>query len=92
VAIFEEETCDKKAYFSPRHTDNSDEVSDEESQVSNKFHRTSATTGPKRSVFTMKATYQWALHLSMLSFRSMAGNRIEKTDRKFQVRFYTGLC
>jgi hypothetical protein len=34
----------KKEYFSPRHKDNSDEVSDEESQASGKFHYTGATT------------------------------------------------
>jgi hypothetical protein len=54
----------KEVYFSPRHTDNSDEVSDEESQASNTFHCTSATkdTQKKKSIFTMKTTYQWALH------------------------------
>jgi hypothetical protein len=43
--------------FSPRHIDNSDEVSDEEPQASDKFCCTSATTGKKSSVFTMEATY-----------------------------------
>jgi hypothetical protein len=52
----------KEGDFSPRHTYNSDEVSDEESQAADKFYCTSATTDTKRPVFTMKATYQWALH------------------------------
>jgi hypothetical protein len=37
----------KEGDFSHRHTDNSDEVSDEESQASDKFHCTSATTDTK---------------------------------------------
>jgi hypothetical protein len=48
--------------FIPRHTDNSDGVSGEKSEACDKFHCASATTDTKRSVFTMKATYQWALH------------------------------
>jgi hypothetical protein len=35
--------------FSPRHTDNSDRVSDEESQASDKFHCASATTDTKKA-------------------------------------------
>jgi hypothetical protein len=35
--------------FTPRHTDDSDEVSDEELSASVKFHCTSATTDTKRS-------------------------------------------
>jgi hypothetical protein len=38
----------EKRHFSTRHTDNSDEVSDEESQASDKFHCTSATTDKKK--------------------------------------------
>jgi hypothetical protein len=38
----------KNGDFNPRHTDNSDEVSDEESQASDKFHCTSATTDTKK--------------------------------------------
>jgi hypothetical protein len=41
VVIFEEWD------FTPRHTDNSDEVSDEESQAYVKFHCTSATAHQK---------------------------------------------
>jgi hypothetical protein len=37
----------KKGDFIPRHTDNSGEVSVEESQASDKFHCTSATTDTK---------------------------------------------
>jgi hypothetical protein len=62
VSIFQEEACDKRGGFSPRHVYNSDEVSDEESQASDKFHCTSVTMDTKKSVFIMKATYQWALH------------------------------
>jgi hypothetical protein len=47
----------KERDFSARHTDNSDEVGDEESEACDKFHCTSATTDIKRSVFTMKAMY-----------------------------------
>jgi hypothetical protein len=43
VAIFEE------GDFSPRHTGNCDEVSDEESQASDKFHCTIATTNTKKA-------------------------------------------
>jgi hypothetical protein len=38
----------KEGNFSPRHTDNSDEFRDEESQASDKFHCTSATTDTKK--------------------------------------------
>jgi hypothetical protein len=38
----------KEGNFSPRHTDNSDEVSDEESEASDQFHCTSATTDTKK--------------------------------------------
>jgi hypothetical protein len=38
----------KEENFSPRHKDNSDEVSDEESQASDKFHCTSATMDTKK--------------------------------------------
>jgi hypothetical protein len=46
---FWSKTCDKKGVICPRHTDNSDEVSDEESQTSDKFQCTSekqAKNGP----------------------------------------------
>jgi hypothetical protein len=43
VAIFEEEE------FRPRHTDNSDEVSYEELQASEKFHCTSTPTDAKKA-------------------------------------------
>jgi hypothetical protein len=39
----------KEREFGPRHTDNFDEVSDEESQASDKFHCTSATTDTKKA-------------------------------------------
>jgi hypothetical protein len=39
----------KEGDLSPTHTDNSDEVSDEESQASDKFHCTSATTDTKKA-------------------------------------------
>jgi hypothetical protein len=38
----------KEGDFSPRHTNNSDEVSDEESIGSDKFHYTNATTDTKK--------------------------------------------
>jgi hypothetical protein len=38
----------RRGNFTPRHTDNSDELSDEESQASDKFHCTSATTDTKK--------------------------------------------
>jgi hypothetical protein len=44
--------------FSPRHTDNSDEVSDKELQASDKLHCTSAKMETKKPVYTMK----WTLH------------------------------
>jgi hypothetical protein len=37
----------KEGDFSPRHTNNSDKVGDEESQASDKFHCTSATADKK---------------------------------------------
>jgi hypothetical protein len=40
----------KEGDFSPRHTNNSDEVSDEESQASDKFHCTSATTDTRKAL------------------------------------------
>jgi hypothetical protein len=49
----------KEGDFSPRHTDNSDAVSDDQSQASDKFHCTIATTDTKRSVFGMKVTYRY---------------------------------
>jgi hypothetical protein len=52
----------KEGDFSHRYMDNSDEVIDEKSQASDKFHCTRARADTKRSVFTIKATYQWALH------------------------------
>jgi hypothetical protein len=59
----------KEGDFSPSHADNSVEVSDEESQASDKFHCTSATTDTqKKSVSTMKATYQWVLHGLVIQF------------------------
>jgi hypothetical protein len=51
----------KEGDSSPRHTNNSDEVSDE-SQGSDKFHCSSATTYTKRFVLTMKGTNQWTVH------------------------------
>jgi uncharacterized membrane protein YjfL (UPF0719 family) len=56
VTIFEEEECDKKGNLSPRHTDSCDEVSDKESQASDRFHCTSITVD-KKVLFL-----QWALH------------------------------
>jgi hypothetical protein len=41
----------KEGDFSPRHMDNSDEVRDEGSQASDKFHCTSATTDKKGPSF-----------------------------------------
>jgi hypothetical protein len=41
----------KEGDFSPRHMNNSDEDSDEESQASDKFHCTSATTDTKKVHF-----------------------------------------
>jgi hypothetical protein len=38
----------KERDFSPRHMDNSDDVSDEESQAFDKFHCTSATTDTRK--------------------------------------------
>jgi hypothetical protein len=38
----------KDGDFSPRHMDNTDVVSDEESQASDKFHFTTATTDTKK--------------------------------------------
>jgi hypothetical protein len=38
----------KEGDFSPRHVNNSDEVSDEESQASDKFHCTGATVDTKK--------------------------------------------
>jgi hypothetical protein len=38
----------KEGNFSPRHTENSDEVRDEESQASDKFHCISATADTKK--------------------------------------------
>jgi hypothetical protein len=38
----------KEQDFSPRHMDNSDEVSDKKSQASDKFHCTNVTTDKKR--------------------------------------------
>jgi hypothetical protein len=38
----------KKGDFSPKHTDNSDEVHDEESQTSDKFNCTSVRTDTKK--------------------------------------------
>jgi hypothetical protein len=52
----------KEGDFSRRHTNSSDEVSDEESKASVKFLCTSATMDTKKVVFTMKATYQCTLH------------------------------
>jgi hypothetical protein len=52
----------KEGSFSRRHTDNSDDVSDEESKGPDKFLCTSETMDTKNIPFTMKATYQWALH------------------------------
>jgi hypothetical protein len=46
--ISEEMGAIKEGDFSPRHVDNSDEVSEEESQASDKFHCTSATTDTKK--------------------------------------------
>jgi hypothetical protein len=38
----------KEGDFSPKHADNSDEVNDEESQASDKFHCTSATNDTQK--------------------------------------------
>jgi hypothetical protein len=38
----------KEEDFSPRHMDNSDQVIDEESQASDKYHCTSATADTKK--------------------------------------------
>jgi hypothetical protein len=62
MTIFEENACGKRGGdCSPKHTDNSDEVSDGESEASDKFHCNSATIDTKRSIFTMKAAYECAL-------------------------------
>jgi hypothetical protein len=42
----------KDGDFNPRHIDNSDEVSNKGSQISDKFHCSSATTDTKRSTHT----------------------------------------
>jgi hypothetical protein len=47
---------------------NSDEVSDEKSQASDKFHCTGATVDTKRSGFRVKAIYQWDLHGLVIQF------------------------
>jgi hypothetical protein len=52
----------KEGDFSPRYMNNSDEVSYEKSQASDKFHCTGATAGTNMFFFTIKATYQWSLH------------------------------
>jgi hypothetical protein len=46
-----------KADFSPRHTDNSDEVSDEESQASDKFHCTSVKTDTEKKICLYNKSY-----------------------------------
>jgi hypothetical protein len=48
VTIFEEGPCDKDGDISHRHTDISDEVSDGQSQASDKFYCTSAATDTKK--------------------------------------------
>jgi hypothetical protein len=52
----------KDGDFSPRHTNNYDEVSDEESKALTNFTALVQQQTQKKSIFTMKATYQWALH------------------------------
>jgi heterogeneous nuclear ribonucleoprotein F/H len=67
MCLFLHRRCVIKEWdFSPRHVDNSNEVSDEESQASDKFQCTSATMDTKRSIFIMKATYQWTLHVLVI--------------------------
>jgi hypothetical protein len=48
--------------FSPRHTDNSDEVSDGQSQASDIFYCTCATTDIKKVRLYNESNYDWALH------------------------------
>jgi hypothetical protein len=43
----------KEGDFSPRHMDNSEEVSDEDSQASDKFHCTSATIYTKKACLSL---------------------------------------
>jgi hypothetical protein len=61
VEVCEQKACNKRRGLSPRHADNSDVVSEVESQVFDNFHCTCAKPDTKMSAFTMKATYQWAL-------------------------------
>jgi hypothetical protein len=58
----------KEGDFSAMHRDSFDEVSDEESQASDKLLCTSKTTKQERSVFTMKAINQWALQGMVIQF------------------------
>jgi hypothetical protein len=52
----------KEADFSRKHKDNSDEVSDEESQASDKFHYTNATTDTKKVHLYKESYLSMALH------------------------------
>jgi hypothetical protein len=70
----------KDGNFIPRHTVNSDEVSDKESQASDRFHCTSATMDAKRSVFT----FQWALHGLMIQGVLFVYASSVATDLKMQ--------
>jgi hypothetical protein len=49
-------------FLKRRHTYNSDEISGEESQASDKLSCICASTDTEGPVFTIKATYHWALH------------------------------
>jgi hypothetical protein len=51
----------KEGEFSPRHRDNSDEIYDEESQASDKFHCTSAKSDTEKARL-YNESYIWALH------------------------------
>jgi hypothetical protein len=54
----------KEGDFIPRHTDNSDEVSDEESQASDKFHCNSVTTNT-RKVHLYNESYLSSCHIPL---------------------------
>jgi hypothetical protein len=49
----------KEGDFSPRHTDNSNDISGDESPASDKLHCTSATTDPKKVHLYNESYFTW---------------------------------
>jgi hypothetical protein len=92
--IFGRRRVIKDGDFSPRRTDNSDEIIDEESQASDKFHCTGATTDTKKfrlyNESYLSVGFKWTYVSSCpIPFYLICGKRLRMAPAKLKRHLIT---